>query len=238
MLDYDGTLAPIVSDPARARLDREMLAVLKQLAARDDLMVAVISGRALADLKRKVRLDSIYYAGCHGMEMEGPGWSYVHPKMEMISVKICHLENYLRGILGRVRGSIIENKRYALTVHYRKVAARDRRKVEEVARQAEKSFSKWLKMEPGRMSFEYKPTVNWNKGKSVEILLRLHRANNPYPIYIGDDLTDESAFKRMLHKGLGILVNNNERPYQTSAVIRIRSVRHVRQFLQYLAYTV
>ncbi|MRR09944.1 trehalose-phosphatase [bacterium] len=235
MLDYDGTLAPIVRDPARALMGREMAATLARLAKRSDVVMAVISGRSLADLKRRVRLDNIYYAGCHGVEMEGPGWSYLHPRMAAVEVQVQKQEDRLRVMLAGVKRVIIENKRYALTVHYRRVAPTYPRAIARIARKAGEPFRRWLTMESGRMIFEFKPAVDWNKGKAVATLLRLCQSDDPYPIYIGDDATDEQAFESLRAKGLTILVDNDERPRRTAAVLRLRSQRQVRCFLRSLA---
>jgi trehalose 6-phosphate phosphatase len=234
MLDYDGTLTPIVRDPARALLDREMAAILGRLAGRTDLVMAVISGRSLADLKKRVRLDTIYYAGCHGVEMEGPGWSYLHPQMKQTAVRIGQLEQRLRQSLRGIKWCIIENKRFALSVHYRRVAPRQLPLLEETVRRVGAPFRNWLKLEPGRMVFEFKPDINWHKGRAVETLLRLYDSDDPYPIYIGDDVTDEYAFEYLRGKGLTIMVDNDERPRRTAAVLRLRSQRQVKYFLRSL----
>jgi trehalose-phosphatase len=234
MLDYDGTLAPIVAEPAQAQLGKGILPILRRLSLRNDVVVAIISGRSLADIKNRVKLDSFYYAGCHGAEMEGPGWSYLHPKMKQIAGQAAQLEKFLAEGLTKINGCIIENKNYALTVHFRKVKSELWAAVEATVRQAEVCFSKWFKLEPGRKIYEFKPAFDWDKGKAVEMLIRLYQTDDPYPIYIGDDLTDESVFNFLQGKGLSILVDNKERPYKTLAVLRMHSVNQVRQFLQSL----
>src|SRR5450432_2088117 len=71
-LDFDGTLAPIVNDPGDACLGPDVRRILEALAARDDTLVAVISGRALADLRPRVGIANAIYAGNHGLEISGP----------------------------------------------------------------------------------------------------------------------------------------------------------------------
>jgi trehalose-6-phosphatase len=66
------------------------------------------------------------------------------------------------------------------------------------------------------------------------MLLGLYQAYDPYPIYIGDDITDEPAFRYLRHSGLTALVENDERLQPTAAVLRLRSVNHVLQFLKSL----
>lgn len=231
MLDFDGTLAPIVRDPARAALGHGMAAVLARLARRSDVVMAVISGRSLADLRCRMRLDNICYAGCHGVEMEGPGWSYVHPRMAPVEIQVKRLEERLHAMLAGVKRAVIENKRYALTVHYRSVEPSHARSMGKIVRTAGEPYRRWLKMEQGRMIYEFKPACDWGKGRAVDLLLKLHRRDDPFPIYIGDDATDEDAFELLRGKGLTILVDNDERPRRTAAVMRFQSIRQVQQFL-------
>lgn len=235
MLDYDGTLAPIVRDPARAVLDRGTASILARLSRRNDVVMAVISGRSLADLKRRVRLDNIYYAGCHGVEMEGPGWSYLHPRMAEVEVRVQKLEDRLRVMLAGVKRVIIENKRYALTVHHRRVDPRLHARLARVVRDVSAEYRDWMVLEQGRMIFEFKPAIEWNKGKAVQTLLRMYQSDDPYPIYIGDDATDEHAFESLKGRGLTIFVDNDERSGCTAAVLRFRSQKHVKMFLRSLA---
>jgi trehalose 6-phosphate phosphatase len=91
-----------------------------------------------------------------------------------------------------------------------------------------------MKMEPGRMIYEFKPSILWDKGRAVEMLLGLYQAYDPYPIYIGDDITDEPAFRFLRHSGLTVLVENNERPQTTAAVLRLHSIDQVLRFLKSL----
>ncbi|MCU0607123.1 MAG: trehalose-phosphatase [Candidatus Edwardsbacteria bacterium] len=234
MLDFDGTLAPIVRDPARASLGRGMAASLARLAKRNDVVMAVISGRSLADLKQRVRLANIYYAGCHGFEMEGPGWSYLHPRMARVETQVKKLEDRLRTTLAGVQGTIIENKRYALTVHYRRAPRKEHPRIGRLVRQAGDPFRTWLRMEPGRMIHEFRPAVAWGKDKAVAQLMRRHRKDEPYPIFLGDDVTDEPAFEFLKGKGLTIKIDSDERAGRTAAILRLRSQRQVMAFLRSL----
>jgi trehalose 6-phosphate phosphatase len=82
ILDYDGTLTPIVERPELADLPQDARRVLEALAGKQRLKLAIISGRALADLKQKVAISNIIYAGNHGLEIEGPKVSFVSPAAE------------------------------------------------------------------------------------------------------------------------------------------------------------
>ena len=107
-LDYDGTLAPIAGTPEAARLPPQTADVLSELAASDRFSVAVVSGRSLADLKGRLGLDVIY-VGNHGLEIEGPGISFVHPEAEALRGAIDQacwdLEAAFEGVPGRGGGA-------------------------------------------------------------------------------------------------------------------------------------
>lgn len=79
LTDYDGTLTPIVERPELANLSKDIRRLLQTLAYQRYITVGVISGRALVDLKDKVGISGIIYAGNHGLEIEGPGISFVNP---------------------------------------------------------------------------------------------------------------------------------------------------------------
>src|SRR5437667_6410247 len=78
-LDFDGTLAPVVNDPTLASIPPETLRTLTSLAGLEKVSLAIISGRALADLKARVGLPNLIYAGNHGLEISGPGMYYLQP---------------------------------------------------------------------------------------------------------------------------------------------------------------
>jgi trehalose 6-phosphate phosphatase len=235
MLDYDGTLASVVNDSARAFLDRDIETLLNRLALRSDIVMAIISGRSLADLKRRIKLNNICYVGCHGLEIEGPGWGFVHPDLPKVCPCIKRLEKRLHcSLYGITKKNIIENKKYALTVHYRGVSAKGRAIISAVVNREKERVRSALIVEEGRKIYEFKPAINWNKGRAVEKLLQKYRSDKPYPIYIGDDLTDESAFIFLRGKGMSILVENSERPQNTAAIIRMSSIKKIKYFLNAL----
>ncbi len=79
-LDFDGTLAPIVAEPMLAVLPGATRQVLNDLAAHNTIAIAIISGRAVGDVKGRVGLPNLIYAGNHGLEIEGRGLAFEHPE--------------------------------------------------------------------------------------------------------------------------------------------------------------
>ncbi|HKJ80241.1 MAG TPA: trehalose-phosphatase, partial [Prolixibacteraceae bacterium] len=118
-LDYDGTLTPIVKRPEAAVISNEMKSVLEKCAGK--FKVAAVSGRDMDDLKDKIKLENLIYAGSHGFRITGPDGLYKeHDKSEEILPKLDQNEKKLKqDFSGIDKGIQIERKRYAIAVHYR-----------------------------------------------------------------------------------------------------------------------
>jgi len=231
-LDYDGTLTPIVSRPEDATLSSEMYNILSNLT--EKCTVAVISGRGLADARQLVDVKDLYFAGSHGFEIEGPGG--VHMEVEEARESLPALdqaESDLRRDLGEIEGSQVERKKFSIAVHYRNVAQEWVSEVEAcVDRALERSGG--LRKGLGKKVFELRPDIKWDKGEAVRWLLRELELDQygVVPIYIGDDVTDEDAFRALLRKGITLVVGDESRP--THAKYQLTSVSEVRAFLAML----
>ncbi len=236
-LDYDGTLSPIVEDHTKAVLADDMRAAIEQLSNR--CPVAVVSGRDLAMLQQLVALDSIIYAGSHGFEIAGPksgvGAGLALERGSEFLPELDAADRSLREALGSIDGHAIERKRFSIAVHFRNVAEGDvsavRDSVEVVL-----SRSPRLRLGHGKKVFEIQPKLDWNKGRAVLWALEqldLARAD-VLPIYIGDDITDESAFRALAGYGIGIAVRDGE-TRRSAADFSLRDTGDVKAFLQRLA---
>jgi trehalose 6-phosphate phosphatase len=214
-LDYDGVLTPIICHPDLAVLSAEMRHVLTDLAAATT--VAVVSGRDVADVRDKVRLPGIYYAGSHGFDMVGPdGQPVVDEELEQFHIYLDPLDR-LAGVLGErlgdIAGARIEKKRFAVAVHYRQVADKDYPAVESAVTTTAPQFP-LLRVETGKKIFEFRPDFAWDKGRALEWLLGELNLLGPevVPVYIGDDTTDEDAFRVVRGDGIGIVVGRDGAP--------------------------
>jgi trehalose 6-phosphate phosphatase len=232
-LDYDGTLTPIVSRPEDAILDHNMRQTLKELAA--NCFVAVISGRDLKDVQNLVGLNDIFYAGSHGFDIAGPeGQRLAHqsgqeflPALDQAEATVrARLENNLPGVQ-------IERKKFSLAVHYRRVDAGRVGEVEQVVDQVQADSGR-LRKSTGKKLFELQPDLDWHKGKALLWLLHRLGLDRPevVPFYLGDDVTDEDAFKVLQEVGIGIAVQ--ETPAPTAARYRLRDPEEVEKFLKAL----
>ncbi|MGF1474856.1 MAG: trehalose-phosphatase [Geminicoccaceae bacterium] len=205
-LDYDGTLTPIVDRPALALLSDPMRDTLERLA--EVATVAIVSGRDLADLRRLVALDKLYYAGSHGFEIGGPGsqravaehGAEYFPVLDAAEVE-------LKSRLGSIEGVLIERKRLSLAVHYRLVADADRPQVKAITDKVVDTHA-GLRRTLGKMVYDLQPDIDWHKGRAVRSLLETLGlgGDDVLTLYIGDDITDEDAFRELQENGLGIVV--------------------------------
>jgi trehalose 6-phosphate phosphatase len=231
-LDYDGTLTPIVQRPEDARLSSSMREVLRRLARRHP--VAIISGRDRPDVQGLVGLDELVYAGSHGFDIAGPGGLRMEPEQAVACLPdLDAAQEKLRQQLADVTGARLERKRFALAVHYRQVAAAEVPAVEkEVA--AVSAEHPRLRRSGGKKVFELRPDVDWDKGKAVLWLLDALGLNDAgvVPFYLGDDLTDEDAFRALAGRGFGIVVDP---PAETAADYHLRNVAEVEAFLNAVA---
>lgn len=232
ILDYDGTLSPIVPNPDDAVLPEGTKQSLIKLAAITP--VAVISGRDRKDVEQKVALSQLIYAGSHGLDMAGPEGLDIPEKVEertLQSLKTA-AEN-LRLKLQSVKGSLVESKKYAIAVHFRNVEEGETEKVKEAVLE-ELAKYKDLKKGTGKKILELKPDIDWHKGRATMWLFEALdlTLEGAIPVFVGDDITDEDAFASIHEDGLGILVGSHGE--QTAATFSLKDTDEVQQFLERL----
>ncbi|WP_342708067.1 trehalose-phosphatase [Citreimonas salinaria] len=232
-LDYDGTLSPIVADYRQATIPDETRAAVARLAKR--CPVAVISGRDLADVRERVGLDQVIYAGSHGFDIAGPDGLEARPdEAEGFLRPIEQADAELRHALSDIEGADVERKTFSVAVHYRRVAETHVEAIElEVDRIVERHDK--LRKGRGKKVFEIQPRADWDKGRAVAWLLEHTRLGNgdALPIYLGDDLTDEDAFGALGDVGLCAAVRGGGRA--TLADYALADPEDVRRFVDLLA---
>lgn len=230
-LDYDGTLTPIVEDYTKALLSDEMREQIKKTAAHSP--VAIVSGRGLPFIKEKVGLENLYYAGSHGFEIEGPeGFHHEVKEAEEVLPVMDKAEVLLQEKFSTIKGVEVERKKYAIAIHFRKVKEENLPQLNTIVNSLVES-EKHLKRTEGKKIIELKPAMDWDKGKAVEVLgAKILSEDKPKLIfYLGDDVTDEDAFK-VLTRGHGVLVG--ESTEDTYADYYLKDVEEVRSFLSRL----
>lgn len=235
--DYDGTLAPIIKDPEKALIPEQTRDLLEQLSNKH--RVAVVSGRDMDTLKGFLALDSLIYAGSHGYRISGPeGIQFQHHLSTDLLPRLNELEEMLsKETELKNKGIEIERKHLAIAIHYRKAAPGSYKTVLRVAKSLVSNYSEF-KIGRGKKIIEILPSMEWHKGKAVEWIIKtIERIDNQQymPIYLGDDRTDEDAFRSLPAHGIGILVGEHGKP--TAARCRLNDVWEVQKFLHYLVHT-
>lgn len=237
LLDFDGTLAPIVPRPELAAIPPRTRAALDRLLAAPGVQAAVVSGRGMADARERAGIPGIAYAGNHGMEIEGPGLRRVHPEALAARPELEAVASALAPALGGVPGAWVEDKGLTLSVHYRQVPA-DRVAGARDAVRAAVEGRPGLRLTEGKMVLEVRPRVEWDKGRAVLFLLDHLRPPEGAPVlYLGDDTTDEDAFRALAGRGgagEGILVDPSP-PASTAAKAYVRSPEEVGALFEALA---
>jgi alpha,alpha-trehalase len=229
-LDYDGTLTPIVSHPQEAWLADSMREMLRKLAS--CLPVAILSGRDLDDVRGRVHLDGIVYAGSHGFDIAGAGGLRRQLGAAYLSV-LDAAETELREALDEILGAQLERKHFSVAAHYRNVNENDASRVA-LAVDAVAARHHELRKIDGKKVYELLPRIEWDKGKAMMWLLEAlgWERENVRPIYIGDDSTDEDAFRALKERGVGIVVSEQLQP--TAATYALKDPHGVEEFLRAL----
>jgi trehalose-phosphatase len=229
-LDYDGTLTPIVDDPAAATLPDPTRAAVVALSSR--CPVAVVSGRDLADVRAMVGADGVAYAGSHGLDiLDADGRR--HAFGEEFLPALDRAEEAARAAAEGVPGASVERKRFAVAVHLRRVPPERRPQVERAVKEAAARVP-GLRSTGGKMITELRPDVPWDKGRAVRFLLEAMGLDRPgvAPLYVGDDETDEDAFREVREDGIGVVVRGEDDDRPTLARYSLRDPDQVREFLE------
>ncbi|CAL0329948.1 unnamed protein product [Lupinus luteus] len=227
-LDYDGTLSPIVNDPDCAYMSDSMRKTVRNLAR--CFPTSIVTGRCIEKVYNFVQLAELYYAGSHGMDIKGPSKSFKFNKDKKSEEVLFQPASELLPLIAEVYqelvektkstvGARVENNKFCASVHFRCV---DEKKWSELAQQVRSVLKEYpkLRLTQGRKVLEVRPTIKWDKGKALEFLLQslgFANSSDVFPIYIGDDKTDEDAFKKLIDRGQGLGILVSKFPKETSA---------------------
>lgn len=232
-LDYDGTLSPIVDDPAAALLPAATRRAVERLAP--SCPVAILSGRDLADVRRLVGVEGIVYAGSHGFDIVDAGGTSHQRGTEFLPA-LDEAAAELQAALGDIPGVLVERKRFAISIHHRRAEEAVVPDIERIvdgigARHRE------LRRTGGKKLFELRPTLEWDKGRALLWLLDLLGLDGEdvVPVYVGDDETDEDAFRALRRQGLPIVVRGESDDRRTAARYSLAGPDEVCEFLEEVA---
>ncbi|MBY0287540.1 MAG: trehalose-phosphatase [Mycobacteriaceae bacterium] len=218
--DFDGTLAPIVSNPADARMLSDAATALTALAELPDTDVALVSGRALGVLRTLSGMPaSVHLVGSHGAEFDT---GFAHDIDEGLLTRIIA---ELNEIAANKPGVTVETKPASVALHVRNANPADGEAALEQARRASENWD--AHATAGKAVLEF-AVIQTDKGEAVDIL-RDQNASTAV-VFVGDDVTDEKAFARMRDGDIGVKVG----PGDTAAGFRIGSPDDVAEALAFL----
>jgi len=232
-LDYDGTLTELCEHPDEAMLTPEMRAVLADCSGREDTEVAIVSGRALADVAAMVDEPELTYAGNHGLEIRGPGIEdFRHEDLPHYQRRTTELAERLLPL--EIEGAWTEAKGPTLTYHFRRVPEARQRGLAEQA--ATIISAAGFHARSAHKAVEARPPIGWDKGRAVLYILRTRYGPSwsagVRVVYVGDDDTDEDAFRFL--GGLAMTFRVGPSATVTSATHRLRDVDAVQTLLRFL----
>jgi trehalose 6-phosphate phosphatase len=229
ILDYDGTLAPIADKPELAVINNDKKAQLYELS--QHYHTILVSGRLVAEKFNLIGIEDLYYIGNHGYDFKRPFLSASSlQQVADFSADINEAYIKLQLILGKIEEVFIEHKKWSLSIHFRLAKKELIEHIEAAVNTlTENQFR--LRKHYAKKVFEIRPNINWDIGQAVSLIideLNLDK-DNLFPIYIGDDVTDEPGFEFVKSCGCGIIVATHYRP--TLASYSLKNVNEVWDFL-------
>lgn len=219
--DFDGTIAPIVSDPGSAEADRESIVALKALAAMPQTHVAIISGRSLSDLAGRTRdVGDAHLVGSHGSEFEIGFTTALTSDDAALRER---LKTWLRGKVGAAPGVLIEEKPASLAFHYRQASDADAQRVVDAVLMGPATWP-GVFVRHGKKVVELS-VVQTNKGLALQRIRQ--RVGATVVLFLGDDATDEDAFATLGGPDVGVKVGAGD----TAAQFRVHDTIDVAKLL-------
>jgi trehalose-phosphatase len=229
-LDYDGTIAPIAESPEKAVISHPMHTLVAKLA--DRMPVAIVTGRGLDDIQQRLGIENAVYAGNHGSEIRARGKTLISQQTEQNRHMLEELLDRMRSALSPFPGVFIEDKGLTASVHYRKVDLRILADVAGLFRNIVRDYAQSFRITQGKKVFELRPITAWHKGDAVTWILD-NMGDGRTPVYIGDDITDEDAYRALKGRGLSIAVGGST--YADYYIRKQEEVEHVLEYLSALA---
>jgi trehalose 6-phosphate phosphatase len=224
-IDYDGTLAPIAGRPESAHMPLDVRRALMKAVRHPAWTVSIVSGRRLEDVRSRVGVPNLVYAGNHGFEIEFPFQpKFVHPAAKIARPLIRDICDRIRLETAHLPGVLVEDKFYTMSLHTRLASPTNERRAHLALMHAARLplRRKEIVIRRGKKVLEVRPAARWDKGKAVATIMEAVEAP-VLPVYLGDDNTDEDAFRALRHGGVTIRVGKGE----TNAQFFIPSVDNI-----------
>lgn len=231
ILDFDGVLSPLVKVPSKARISPAALQALAALTR--EMPVAVVTGRTLADIEKRVGLKGVIYAGSHGLEWRVNG--RVHRK-KMPREDLLVFKSARRSLVRHAKRFpklFVEDKRHCLALGYRSLSSAEAKRFRVSALAVMEKFVRTgrVRVMDNLYTFEIVAASEWTKGECARHIYDTRAEENEVAIYIGDGLTDEDAFRALID-GITIRVGKST---ASAAHYYFKSRSGVDRFLHRLA---
>lgn len=235
LLDYDGTVVEIAPHPKLARPTLELLKLLGRLAAREDRKVMVVSGRPLRDLQELLPVPGLDFLGSHG------GEALIGGRLRYLPVTPADLQELYRWrtrlvwMLRPIQGWWLEDKPQGFALHYRNLPEQHAYEFSGILGRWKEQLGKLecFQLLEGKKVLEILPR-GVSKGSAIREILLLPQFFDFFPVYAGDDSTDESAF--LVLRGQGITIKVGHPGAGTAASHSLPDPEAVRHFLTILAF--
>jgi trehalose-phosphatase len=231
LLDFDGTVAPTVSDPRDAAIPVPLQQVLRRLAASGAARVGIVSSRELGDLRSRVVVPGVVFVGSGGIEFDIDGMCFVTMPPKDCLAELDHARCAAGEAMATLEGVWIEDKTHGFTIHHRGAAA--------CAVEAVRVFARGLQLRRptvavivGTLGVEVAADATHDKGTAVGVILRTLVEEFEMVIFAGNDANDAAAM-RAAEKlgGLSVAIGDSSPP----AMLHLRDVDGLTRFLEELA---
>lgn len=229
--DFDGTLAPIVDHASDAHLPAATLSALLRLAAQPGIILAVITGRSLDDVCRRVPVPGAWYAGNHGLEMlpGGGGSPVLAPGAVEGRGRLRSVLGELVRVLAGIRGAWVEDKQFTASVHYRQASPAQHDLIADLVK-SEVQGVPGIELRAGKCLWEIRPAIAWNKGSALMRFLELAALTGHAAAFLGDDVTDHDAFNA-IGDGWSFFIGDASSP----AKLRVHDTADAAHLLDWMA---
>lgn len=218
LTSFDGVLSEYRSEPAAVQVSRDRLALLNRLQRVPGVVVAVISGRPLDDLRSRVPLDDgAFYIGLHGLEIAGPDFGQVRDDViRAAGDGTTDVGTRLRDAVSDIPGVRLECKGPVFALHTREAASRDVvwSRFRLLGAVADQVNSRSMRVLRGHDVLELLPNVGFSRAEAARAVRRRveerHR-RSVFTVYIGEDAVDDDALNAVGLSGVAAVVGRRTR---------------------------
>ncbi|MEF8879364.1 MAG: trehalose-phosphatase [Candidatus Thermoplasmatota archaeon] len=232
-LDYDGSLVSFKNRPEEVYTPEKIKQTLGKIPKK--IHVLIITGRNLEEIKKLLPMEKISFAATHGIQIKLEGKEeYVLERAKKTQPLLKKIKKHVEEKFEEKKDVIVEDKKYTLALHYRQLPDREANKIVEKFKNIVKKYDRKQKLEflHGSKVIEIRPK-GWDKGKAVEHIQKTQKEKADLNIYIGDDVTDEDAFRYLRQQDNNITIYvKNDSDIKTNAEWWVKNPEEVYHFLE------